>query len=562
MSNGDDTICCPNARRRVVAAVARSGSRTTPHRGNRELGHLRVVVRGASGRVVDGVRIVASGPAKDTKDGVVFFRNLTPGSYSVRPNLGRLQYKPHTAVVEAGKTTQLAIRLKTTITGRIVALTFRSDHLDAAGKKLIRRTVAQPITVAQLAWNTATKDIRTVTKSTTSNYDDSTDEFQKPEWDDARGGSADSHPISHTMGQKIKLDIDVEFTAHPPGESGNVEKLNGDGGHPHLAFEAVKKSAVSGMQRVTVTGLEAKQPLPNQVDGLKANIAWKAVAEGRTLPLGQTGPHRMYITFDQPAGKMEYRGDFVETGPDQIVTEYRLWRAVEDARGKGAGGEKQCVDAVFSSLYARAVGYVLGRRWSGATNDTGVSPKPSLHHYLWLCTAGRGQGECHNIAAAFALECRILGVKGSFAVGYMYPWPSRADTAPYAKTKAKSPGGFNVLGKLDQRYQRIHAHPGHGAEAVVFLDGTDRANNFEGVTVYNGNALYAIGDAVFDLYAGANDNASSYFADRGSRAGSIRPVVLSWNRGAFELRFSSTVGKGWCKAPYGEGSREKFRWES
>lgn len=404
-----------------------------------------------------------------------------------------------------------------TVTARIVALTFRSDHLDSTGGKLLRPSAGD--------------------------FKDATGRFLKPEWDEKRGGSADSHPISHTKARQVTVDVDVEFTVTPEGQSASFTEIKGVGSGDHANFTQSLGKTVR-TERITIPGLVSKGPLPNFVTVLDESITWSVVADGKELPIGTTGSHAIYVTFDTPHGKMgsPRNNMFEEIGPDQDVTEERLEYSVTAAKETGVADEKECVDAIFLHMKYLGVNYYLGRSWlNGAANDTGIDPKPTLHHYLWRCNANTAKGECHNIAAAFVLACRIIGVKGPFEVGYMFPWPSRKDEHPaYPKR------GDSVLGRYGVQYKRSHVGESHGQETIMFLDGGSQVNNFEGVARYR-NALYAIGDARFDLFGSSDENSASYFASRDwDDKGGVKNVDLK--KGAFQLVFLGESGG--CVKPY------------
>jgi len=332
-----------------------------------------------------------------------------------------------------------------------------------------------------------------------------------------------------------------------------------------VSFERPVGETVQSGQRLKLTGLVSKGKLPDAVGVLDdLDISWSVVVDGdeaKPVQVGVTGRHRIYVTLDTPFGKMQspVNNLFQESGPDQVVTDWRLYFSTFSARGKTT--EKDCVDALFNFIsFDRRVGYVLDHRWENdPLNNTHVMPKPSLHHYLWLCNnqwlsssdpdaQARVMGECHNIAAAFILANRILGVKGPMEVGYMYPWPSRAESHPtYPKR------GDHILGKYNQRYTRPHSGEGHGSENLLFLDGGDFANNFEGVAKYGAAALYAIGDAVFDLFGSPDENASAYYAKRpnsGPNATHPTPADVNLDIGLFDLIFFDETNGGGCVKPY------------
>jgi hypothetical protein len=386
---------------------------------------------------------------------------------------------------------------------------------------------------------------------------DATEDFTKPEWE----AGVKSDPISHTKNHHIHVDIGVRFTVTPENETASLTMIRGDSTDgDHFVFKFPVSRSVSN-QSVPFPNLVSKGTLPNMVTAVTGSIHWTATIDGQTVDLGNTGPHKVYVTLEKPDGKMLCPEDnkFAETGPLQDVTESRLLWAVEAAEGTGTSSEKECVDAIFLALKRNGVGYTLGRRWVADVNTTGMTPKPTLHHYLWACNTNNAQGECHNIAAAFVLACRILGVKKTFEINYMFPWPSRDEIHPtYPKSARRSAGGKRVLGKYNARYTRVHSGEGHASEALLFLDGSEMANNFEGVARYDQTALYAIGDDVFDQFAHVNDNASSYFAMRENTDG-LRASILDMNQGWAKLVFSGP--DEFCDKPYPWKDSRDFKWQ-
>lgn len=470
------------------------------------------------------------------------------------------------------------------VTARITKVTFRSDHMDG-GKKLLKK---HKVVKIKSSWQEEKSDGTLETKSLDldSKMSDEFDEFQKPEWDIARGGSADSHPISHTMDQKVKVDVEVEFEVTPDGETAQMSKIIGNSTFGVLEFEHDHSETVS-TGPVTITGLETKDKLVTEVMLLEEDVEWSVVVDGEEKKIGKTGKHKLYVTLDKPFGKLESpaNNSFVETGSDQVVTDARLEYSVKACDLEGVDTEKKCVDQIFEEMRKRRIGYFLGHRWERDPEDNThieVGPggdKPTLHHYLWLCNVKQALGECHNIAASFGLACRIVGVKKSFAVGFMYPWPGRGNDHPdYPKTASlpaakqpefKSGSGRFVLGRLNRSHTRDHsAQSGHGtSERLYFLDGAGKGNNFEGVLVFDGKGLYAIGDDIFDRTADVDDNASEYYCKRklrpSSAAGQFRnpDTEIDLTKGGFKLRFFNTATDIDCGTPYGtKVTTSAFQW--
>ncbi|HZS56886.1 MAG TPA: hypothetical protein VFA65_20945, partial [Bryobacteraceae bacterium] len=412
-------------------------------------------------------------------------------------------------------------KIQKTVTAKIITLAFREDHK--------------------------------VLKPSPGDYDDAAAgaAFKKPEWDISKGDPyLAPTPVSYTKATNVQVDIEIDFTVTPPGQTAFLTGVKGTpaSGFDYFSFEKTLNQTI-GTQRIPVTGLVSKDKLPNFVTFIDRGISWSATIDGTDQDIGSTS-HRVYVTFDKPIGKMASTTPnlFTETGPDQDVTEERLAFAVNAAANTGVTDEKECVDAIFVKLCKLNVGYYLGRRWEpGQVNNTGMAPKPTLHHYLWktMADSQNAKGECHNIAAAFELVCRIVGVSGPFEVGYMLPRPSRAEQPPsYPKVPNALLGMYNTQG---QAYWRQHTGESHGWENLYFLDGHHQTNNFEGVARYR-NALYALGDAVFDLFNDPQQNASSYFAVRRTDS-NYKVINLVPTKGVFELAFNKNQVGG-CTKPY------------
>jgi hypothetical protein len=423
-----------------------------------------------------------------------------------------------------------------TVAAKIISLTFRSDHMDGAEKLL---------------------------KKSGTSYDDSKENFSKPEWTLARG-SGDSHPVSQSKSTRVVVDIEIEFKVEPNDCTRTLTEISGDSGQTYLNFRKSESRSVKS-ETISVTGLSATADLPNHVDLLEHTINWTVEVDGERLNIGSTGKHSIYVTYDRPLGKMEYDSSknalFVETGSAQDITEHRLRFSVRAAKGRGIKDEEECVDAIFEHLNDIGVHYVLGKRWQpGAVNKTGISPKPTLHHYLWRCNANTAEGECHNIAAAFILACRILGVKDFFEVGYMYAWPSRENShRKYPKRGDTIMGKYNTQHLRDHSAQRrILAGSFHGREKLLFVDANGGVNNFEGAAKYR-SALYAIGEDKYGKFKHDDENASAFYAENDDP---------SSGKGAFDLVFKDVVNFRYCNRPYAAKvlgrkfrSGRKFKWE-
>jgi len=428
---------------------------------------------------------------------------------------------------------------------RVLSVTFRSDHLDSAGRKLLRASAG--------------------------GFKDATAVFAKPEWSAARGGAA--APISQTRGTKVEVDVELQVSVTPAGESTSITHFEGKSDVKALSFKKSVSHTLTDGARFTER-LESLEALPDFVELLEGkSIRWSATADGTVKSAGSTGPHTAYVTFDKPHGKMDESLDEGDPEPgepptlEQDITEERLRYSVLACRTKGKRDERECVNAIFVHLLHLGVGYHLGFRWSRGTGDknlTRIEPHPTFYEYLWLCNANRAKGECDFIAAAFVLACRMVGVKEPFEIARMWPQASRENVHPTYPKKAsvllgkygKDPFAGVAIQTQDMRtHPQPHRDKKDRSEAIMFLDKNGDPNHFEGVAKYR-NGLYAIGDAIFDRHESPDENASDYFAERETgKDGHVTTVDRT--RGGFWLvwsneRFADRAKKEklWCLTPY------------
>ncbi len=457
------------------------------------------------------------------------------------------------------------------VLGRVVALAFESDHRAANGAKLLRRAVAQAITV----------DARPV-RSVMS--EQGAQEMPKPDWT-TEVAPTRNDPTTHTMGDHVRVSVSIAFAQLTGGAARLQRVYSVASGVVALTFNtAFSGRTVHSGERLELSNLVSSGPLWRIVGRFEQTIAWYAELEGYVGPvfLGRTGPHRLYTLLQPPSGQAEFevsaagRQHFAERGQVQAITDARLEVVCRGAQG--ANTEADTVERLFRDFKVRGIGYRLGRQWVPPNlrprhprthhllNPTAVEPYPTLEHFLWLCIAHQAEAECHVIAAAFRLACRATGVGGAMDVGYMMPLPGRLEQPPSYPRRSD-----RLKGRLNQQTVR------RGGGVLAFFDAHGQANEFEGVVTYN-RALYAIGDAIFDRFSSdvagtsAEDlNASDYFTLRLSSPGSeVRSAMLDESAGNFDLAFVD--GRGhilpeqypWSTMPDGHPHMlrdQPFRWE-
>jgi hypothetical protein len=399
------------------------------------------------------------------------------------------------------------------VTAQIIELHFRQDHTAGGdvNKKLIRPSAGD--------------------------FKDATSVFTKPEWNNTR-----SDPASYTKDTVVVVDLVLQLTISPPGKTVNLTRIRGASAEESLNFDkTLSQTAGAGQTILYWVGAYlngAAKKLPNSVQKIQGDIAWTLTADGNDISIGATGKHTLYVTYDTPIGKMRRTAAGLEqTGDDQDVTEERLNYSVSAAAGENT--EKGCCKGIYNKFDSLGLSYSLGNRWPDTAGGI------SFHNYLWKEANKLILGECHMLAAAFILACRILGVKGSLQIGYIFPWARRDGADPY--NARSSP----VHGKYNAQDRRVHIIKrwwprddiNHGDERLCFTDSNGGNNNFEGVACLDNKTLYPIGEGILDSEATADANADKWYREAD-----------------FDLFFSGSISL--CDSPYPSAvTKTRFKWK-
>ena len=480
------------------------------------------------------------------------------------------------------------------LAAQISSLQFNSDHQVPPGTKLLR-----PSGWAAMQWQPAAPLAAPAAPAAGTIFfsalaDAPANVYAKPEWVLA---PARNHPISHTKNLQLTVQPSFQVNVVPANAAAgfNITGVIGvTTAWPFLAFNLALGAAqnvgalVGGVfQPGAITSVQA---LPNRVLHINWNwqIAWWLVINGNFVPCGASGPHEVLQTFGIPGGQLVVGNqDFafppppplgpVVVGPGVVgldVTYERLRFAVQAISqqrllmiGFNDNVERDHVDALFLALslpFAAGgfqVQYNLGYNWvppphlnntflrNFALAAMGLDGRPTPSHYLWMCAANEARGECHVIAAALGVVCRIVGVQGNLEVGRLWPWPRRSDNPaggfparvgdpqpaaplnpaynaalalplqPYLKGRYS----VNDANQNKRSLLRTPYVPGLPYWKCLFLDTTYRGNNFEGVLRYGATTLYAIGEVILDIEANSDLNATIYYAQR---AGGFAPANI------------------------------------
>jgi hypothetical protein len=467
------------------------------------------------------------------------------------------------------------------VTVTLVSVDFRSDHRTNGGTKLLRPDPAPVDYTFRLDAPWDQEDVRG--SSFQSALGEPTHNYVKPDFiHDATNGDR-SNPVSHTKNQPVQVDVVVDIAVDPDALEPELTHITGTSlsGTAGLSFDTdiTPTRSPVGTNRWTIP-LTSTRPLVNAMRILAGErIAWQVTLTtllgDEVHDLGES-VHKLYVTFDTPCGGVQYVNDaFDLTAGPQEVTDARLTAAIDAVvheRGNvpafDGDNEKHVVDAVFLRMATLGADYRLGFRWQNGQDatflDDAGSQHPTLHEYLWLCALNRGRGECHNLAVAMVLMCKMAGVQGAFDFGYMFPWPSRDDdeAAGYPKRNDAGPAiarnairpytglpqvySPSIKGKfstdMSSQYRRTTARAAYDGsdphQVCIFWDATDHANRFEGAARYAGVHLYAIGDVILDTEASSDLDACVYYTRHNANAS--RKVSYVYSNGRFRLSFAAS----------------------
>lgn len=213
-------------------------------------------------------------------------------------------------------------------------------------------------------------------------------------------------PLTHTGSQRVRLRVML----HVEGLSKRAPfVLIGRSKEPGLCFRKTGRIG-NGDSKVEV---EAGVILGREIRTLDGPIAWTLELDPgaslvQTLPLGETGPHRIYVTRGTPKGMAD---------PLSVVTEIRMERAIEVVRAALAKSGQGASDARLVHEVMK-----LNARYY----------RPSRHYardHAWLVPESwalePAGASCISIVWFVDLVCKMIGVEGETRLIAVYGDPER-----------------------------------------------------------------------------------------------------------------------------------------
>jgi hypothetical protein len=211
---------------------------------------------------------------------------------------------------------------------------------------------------------------------------------------------AKSHPVSHTGGSEVKLNVTVRMEGSWGSARGTlIGRARGAGVPVGMKFVAPSQTFHEGDNSVKVV---SSKPLSKGIRKTQFKVSWQVVGSGiHSVPLPSTRPwflaqivqsqNEMFVTMGEPQFEDE-----------QEITYGRMAHAVEKAGTAGSTDPHQIVEGMV-----KAVGF--DGRFSGDT---------------WLLARNPGsKADCITIAKYVAAIVKLVGLQGTTKAVVVYPRP-------------------------------------------------------------------------------------------------------------------------------------------
>ncbi len=218
-------------------------------------------------------------------------------------------------------------------------------------------------------------------------------------------------PITHTGGKESRIRGTVRV-ALTENLAGIRYRLDGVSEEPALCFRG-EGSVTDDLELV----VEGRSPLGSRVRTIRAPIRWTLTFQPgtpaeRSIALGTTGPHTVYVTLGQPRVSDDGRS---------IVTDRRMELAIERiaAAQSRVGDNASPPWLVYEFMRQAGERYLPGRHYPGE--------RAWLVPESWrLQPPG---ASCLSIVEFATLVCNMIGVEGEVQAAAFYARPDQPRTA-------------------------------------------------------------------------------------------------------------------------------------
>lgn len=204
-----------------------------------------------------------------------------------------------------------------------------------------------------------------------------------------------SKPASHTMDQRVKVDIELEL--HPFNADEQDCLIEGTTNGGTLSFELTKKLG-GGKHALS---LSSKQNLPKELKRLDGDIEWSVTVKGKKMDAGKSFGHKIYLSFNTPKNT-----DF---NRDQGITEFRIASAMRHVLNTGSVDPHEIIKKMMKNDFPEY------------TIDKNPSVDADLDHPKYFNDKGgawrvldhlSAAAECQAIVRVVQAILAILGIEG------------------------------------------------------------------------------------------------------------------------------------------------------
>lgn len=221
-----------------------------------------------------------------------------------------------------------------------------------------------------------------------------------------------SAPITLTGGKDARIQAVVRV-ALTESITGIPCRLDGMSDEPALCFRGAG-TMTGDSAMISVEGLS---PLGLLVRTIRKPIRWTltlgpGTPAERTIALGTTGPHTVYVTLGRPR---------VSNDPRSIVTDRRMELAIER------------IAAAQARVGANAAPPWLVYEFMRQSGERYLPTRHYSHERVWLVPESwklqPAGASCLSIVEFAALVCNMIGVEGEARIGAFYARPDQPLTA-------------------------------------------------------------------------------------------------------------------------------------
>ncbi len=337
--------------------------------------------------------------------------------------------------------------------------------------------------------------------------------FDKPEW---IRSPAKSDPISHNRNSLIQVKITISFDSDGDYRIRHIRGTPGGSNQEYMHFEGDCDISIQSGRSQQTFDMVSFGPLPNSIQDLRdLYVRWEIQAESQdwkgSVNIGNSGPHRIYVTFGSPKFAPWPASNWRTWWPEDGLTCARMERAIAMVQPMNTDDTHKISNTIRSWF----PNYIFKTHLPAAPYGHSAFMVSELGGAWCLSDFIQAGGECQAIVRLMRAVMNQLGCDGKWEMRVIYasphenagkkaldgPWPERGGTSTIAPMQAN----HDLYGKqfslsyyvdLMDDYQMFHWEEVHKDA---------RANSYEAAlrVEYKGETYYYGGGAA--RYSTATD---------------------------------------------------------